>query len=116
MFILYKLFTKEILFWKNTAKEQESSRVSCCRLYAALGEQTVYTAYDDFLADDNQYDWFKNAVMGNPPPQIKVLSEDEVRTRLRTMKEGYPSLNENITPRSHGYRKYDRNIDWAKKT
>ncbi|KAI0449454.1 hypothetical protein F5B21DRAFT_509141 [Xylaria acuta] len=115
MFILHKLFTREIFFWKGIARERERSGVSCCRLCAALGEHNVCMACEELLADDNQYDWFRNAVLGEPPLRIKDLSEEEVKIRLRTMSDGYPVLREDITPRPHGFDNYDGNIDWAKK-
>ncbi|KAL7786380.1 hypothetical protein V8C37DRAFT_405356 [Trichoderma ceciliae] len=81
----------------------------------ALGEQDICMACQVFLADENQYEWFKNAVRGEPPLPIKNLSEEEVKTRFRTMRDGYPTLREDITPRPHGFSNYDGNIDWAKK-
>jgi hypothetical protein len=116
MFILYKLFTREIFFWKGIARERERSGISCCRLCAALGEHNICKACEEFLADDNQYDWFRNAVLGEPPLQIKSLSEEEIKMRLRTVGDSYPKLNENITPRPHGgFDNYDGNVDWANK-
>lgn len=115
MFILQKLFTSDIRFWKGIARERERSGVSCCRLCAAWGEHSICIACEDFLADDNQYDWFRNAVLGEPPLQMKDLSDEEVKTRLRTMYYSYPALRENITPRPHGFDNYNGNTDWAKK-
>lgn len=115
MFILYKLFTKEILFWKGIARERERSGVSCCRLCAALGEQDICMACQVFLADENQYEWFKNAVRGEPPLPLKGLSEEEVKKRFLTMSKDKPTLSEEITPRPRGFGNYDGNIEWAKK-
>ncbi|UKZ53269.1 hypothetical protein TrVGV298_007061 [Trichoderma virens] len=41
-------------------------------------EHDICTACQVFLADKNQYEWFKNAVRGEPPLQIKDLSEEEL--------------------------------------
>lgn len=46
---------------------------------------------------------------------MKDLSDEEVKTRLRTMYDGYQALRENITPRPHGFDNYNGNTDWAKK-
>lgn len=110
MFILYKLFTKEIRFWKGIARERERNGVSCCRLCAALGEQDICIACQDFLRDENQYEWFKDAVRGEPPLLIKDLSEEQVKTRLWAMHD-YRTLNEYFKPQSYGFSYYDGNID-----
>jgi ketosteroid isomerase-like protein len=116
MFILHKLFTREISFWKDIARERERSGISCCRLCAALGEHETCSDCQEFLADDNQYDWFKNAVLGRPPLQMKDLSDEEITARRRTLRETYPALREDITPRPHGFHNsYDGNVDWAGK-
>lgn len=115
MFILRYLFTKELLFWKGIARDCERSGVYCCRLCAALGEQDICMACQVFLADENQYEWFKNAVRGEPPLTMKDLSEEELETRFSTMNHYYPTLNQDIMPRPHGVPNYDGNIDWARK-
>ncbi|KAI0594917.1 hypothetical protein F4775DRAFT_571898 [Biscogniauxia sp. FL1348] len=114
MFILYKLFTREINFWKDVARERERNGVSCCRLCAALGENICLDC-EHFLADDNQYEWFRNAVLGEPPLRLQDLSKEEVKTRLRSIRGRYPKLKGNISPRPHGFMNYDGNIDWAHK-
>ncbi|KAK0743081.1 hypothetical protein B0T18DRAFT_330457 [Schizothecium vesticola] len=115
MFILYKLFTREVLYWKGIARERERSDISCCPLCAALGDHDLCVACEEFLADDNQYGWFRNAILGESPLQMKALSGEEVKIRLRTMRDDYPVLKEDIAPRPHGIRNYDGNADWARK-
>lgn len=115
MFILYQLFTKEILFWKDIARERGKSDISCCRLCAALGEHAICMACQVFLADDNQYEWFTNAVRGEPPLLIKDLSEEEIKTRFTTIHYDNLKVADDITPRPRGFGNYDGNIDWANK-
>ncbi|KAM0449293.1 hypothetical protein ACHAO4_007640 [Trichoderma viride] len=68
-----------------------------------------------FLADENQYEWFKNAVRGEPPLPIKDLSEEEVKNRFLNMSKDKTTLSEDVTPRPRGFGNYDGNIEWAKK-
>ncbi|UKZ79044.1 hypothetical protein TrVFT333_006795 [Trichoderma virens FT-333] len=71
-----------------------------------------------FLADKNQYKWFKNAVRGEPPFQIKELSEEEAATRFWTIRTQYRTLRQDIAPRPYGFNNidnYDGNIDWTRK-
>ncbi|KAM0452045.1 hypothetical protein ACHAPV_009669 [Trichoderma viride] len=76
---------------------------------------TARTSTRMFLADENQYEWFKNAVRGEPPLPLKGLSEEEVKKRFLTMSKDKPTLSEEITPRPRGFGNYDGNIEWAKK-
>jgi hypothetical protein len=68
-----------------------------------------------FLADENQYEWFKNAVRGKPPLTIQHLSKEEIETRFLTIHDDNLKMAKDITPRPHGFGNYDGNIDWAKK-
>jgi hypothetical protein len=113
MFILYKFFTQEIRFWKGIAKERERSGMSCCRLCAALGEQKICRACREFLADQYQYEWFKNAVRGELPLSMKDLSDEEVKERFRIIHDDYLAQVGDIASRPRGLRRYDENIDWA---
>ncbi|KAK0612267.1 hypothetical protein B0T14DRAFT_531878 [Immersiella caudata] len=115
MFILYKLFTREILYWKGIAQERKKNGISCCPLCAALGDHdTMCVACEEFLADDNQYHWFRNAVLGKQPLQLNPLSEEALKTRFKNMNEHYPVLRHNIAPRPYGpHPDYDGNADWA---
>jgi len=116
MFILYKLFTREICFWKDIARKRERNGVSCCRLCAALGEQNICMACEQFLAHDNKFDWFRNAILGEPPLRMKTLSEEEVKARLGNLQWQEISRNGHIFPEPHGYSvSSDGNIDWAEK-
>lgn len=88
MFILVKLFTREILFWKAIVRERERNGVSCCKVCAAPGEPSVCAACEEFLLNDNQPYWLKNAVLGEPAFQMTELSDEELDSRLWASRHG----------------------------
>ncbi|KAI1368239.1 hypothetical protein F5Y08DRAFT_355490 [Xylaria arbuscula] len=116
MFILYKIFTKEIAYWRRLAEERKRDGVLCCPCCATIGDDEMCSTCNKFLAVENQYDWLRNAILGHQPLEIKNLTEEEIKGVLATLNTDYPCLREDILPWSQTVvGGFDGNLDWTRK-
>lgn len=83
MFVLYKLFSREIQFWRATARDRRAQGLSCCECCAKIGKDGICYACEDVLEDPCRYQWFKDCLMGKQPFEITPLEGPELEKRLR---------------------------------
>ncbi len=118
MFVLHKLFTREIAFWRDIASSRKAQGISCCECCAAIGDFNICPKCENFSNDPRRYDWFKNAILGKPSLQSENLNTAEVQERLANMPYSHLSLKQNIIPTPYAtsyFGDYNGNIDWQKK-
>jgi hypothetical protein len=96
MFVLYKLFSREMQFWNSVARERIAQGLSCCKYCAAMGEDDVCEACEDVLNDPNRYLWFKACVMGEKPFRVTSLKGPVLQQRLKRSQNHDLSLREYI--------------------
>jgi hypothetical protein len=94
VFLLYKLSTTEIAYWRRAAKERKENGISCCECCAATGDHQICSSCERILQDKWRYQWYKNALRGEKTLQVKTLEGDEVRARLRAIEKEstYPEV------------------------
>ncbi|KAJ4303245.1 hypothetical protein N0V90_002138 [Kalmusia sp. IMI 367209] len=112
MFILYKLFSREMRFWRNVARERKAQGMSCCECCAAIGEEDVCNACTDVLFDDGRYTWFKLCLKGEEPFTVAPLEGLDLQRRLHSSENHELSLREYIWNRRHDG-PTDDDGDWA---
>lgn len=96
MFVLYKLFTREIAFWRGVGKERRAQGISCCECCAAIGDDDICRACTIFLREKNRYKWFKDSILGKCPFTLKSLDKAELEERLERSQNHDLSLSEYI--------------------
>jgi hypothetical protein len=96
MFVLYKLFTREIAFWRDVGRDRRAHGLSCCECCAAIGDDDICQACTNFLEDPNRYRWFKDSLLGKSPFTIKTLDKTELQKRLARSQNHDLSLTEYI--------------------
>jgi hypothetical protein len=112
MFILYKLFSREMQFWRVVARDRVAQDVRCCEYCAAMGEHDICDACKDFLYDRNQYSWFKGCVKGEEPFLVTALEGHDLQKRLDRSENHDLSLRQYIwNGRYNG--PTDDDGDWA---
>ena len=106
MFFLYKLFTTEMAYWRRVAKERKEKRISCCECCAAIGDHEICSSCERVLQDKWRYQWYKNALRGEKPLEVRSLEGRELRARMRAIE---------IETRVHGVymRRQWRDRHWA---
>lgn len=82
MFVLYKLFSREISFWRDVAKNRAAQDIVCCQCCAAIGEEYICNECDDVLQDPNRYQWLVDCMLGKPPFTFTDLPKEELEERL----------------------------------
>lgn len=82
MFVLYKLFTREIAFWRGVGRDRRAQGLSCCECCAAIGDDDICRVCTRFLQDPHRYKWLKDSLLGKSPFIIKILDKDELGERL----------------------------------
>jgi hypothetical protein len=87
VFLLYKLTTTEIAYWRRAAKERKENGISCCECCAATGDHQICSSCERILQDKWRYQWYKNALRGEKTLQVRTLEGDEVRARLRAIEK-----------------------------
>jgi hypothetical protein len=114
MFIVYKLFTREMEYWRSLANDRMNKGISCCRYCSTIQESEKCPDCSDFLSDTDQYEWLRNAISGRVPIPLQTrLSSDEVKKQLYNQRSTHPTLNEILTSRTGDYGTYDANADWT---
>jgi hypothetical protein len=83
MFILYKLFSREIQFWRATAIDRKAQGVPCCECCAKIGEDDICYDCESVLEDPYRYLWFKNCLLGKQPFEKTALEGFELKEMLR---------------------------------
>lgn len=115
MFFLYKLFSREIRFWREVALERRRQGLSCCTVCAAVTEDCTDTLCEDCetaLIEPGRYTWFKRCMMGEEAIQISPLEEPEPQKRMKRSQNHDLSLREYIW-NSRYDRPTDDDDDWA---
>jgi hypothetical protein len=80
MFILYKIFSREISFWRDVARDRRAQGLFCCKCCAAIGEHDICQACNLVLQDPNRYQWFKDCLVGKPFT-ITALNKSKLKKR-----------------------------------
>ncbi len=81
-FVLYKIFSQEIAFWRSVAENRRAEGVRCCSCCAAVGPIDICQACQAVLDDPNRYTWLKRCLKGKAPFEATELSKSEMRERL----------------------------------
>ncbi|KAK4032495.1 hypothetical protein C8A01DRAFT_50726 [Parachaetomium inaequale] len=89
LFLVYKLFTAEIAYWRGVAKERRERGISCCKCCAALGDHEICSACEQVFGKDRRCQWYKNALRGRETFPVRPLEGDELKARLRAIDSGY---------------------------
>jgi hypothetical protein len=63
-FIIYKIMTREILYWRNKAEVRALGGVSCCMCCAAFGAVDICYYCSEALEDKSKPAWLKSAMLG----------------------------------------------------
>ena len=93
-FLLYKLATAEMAYWRRVAKERKENGISCCECCAATGHHEICSSCERVLQDKWRYQWYKNALRGEKTLQVRPLEGDDLGARLRAIEKEskYPEV------------------------
>jgi hypothetical protein len=89
LFLVYKLFTTEIAYWRGVAQGRRERGISCCESCAAPGHHDICSACEQVLGDDHRCQWYKNALRGRETFPVRPLEGDELRARLQAIGSKY---------------------------
>jgi hypothetical protein len=96
MFVLYKLFTREVAFWRDVGRDRRAQGLSCCEFRAAIGNDDICRVCTNFLQNPTRYEWFKDVLLGKSLFTIKTLDKTELEERLKRSQNHDHSLDEYI--------------------
>ncbi|VUC24620.1 unnamed protein product [Clonostachys rosea] len=83
MFVLYKLFSREISFWRSTARDRRAAGHSCCQCCATLGHDDICLECMDVLEDGNRYTWMKDCLLDSSTLGRRLRSPQNHEFSLR---------------------------------
>jgi hypothetical protein len=115
MFVLYKLLSREISFWRTSARDRKAQGMSCCECCAAVSmieDNGICRTCNAVLQDPNRYQWIKDCLLGKPPFTIKTLDEDGLGERMSRSENHDLSLRQYIWSGPH-HGPTDDEGDWA---
>ena len=110
-FVLYKIFSQEIAFWRSVAASRRAEGLNCCRCCAAPGPIDVCEFCQGILDDPNRYTWMKRCLKGEAPFQLTKPSADELRRKLWFFQQ-YPGTK--VFDLHRGAVKGNDDDDWAR--
>ncbi len=95
MFLLYKLSTAEMAYWRRVAKERKENGISCCECCAATGDHEICSSCERVLQDRLRYQWYKNALRGEKTLEVRPLEGHDLGARLRAIEKEskYPEVH-----------------------
>jgi hypothetical protein len=114
-FFLYKLFSREIRFWREVTLERRRQGLSCCTVCAAVTEDctnTICEGCETALFEPGRYTWFKTCMMGEEAFQIAPLEGPELQKRMERSQNHDLSLRQYIWNGRHDG-PTDDDGDWA---
>lgn len=115
MFFLYKLFSREIRFWRQVALKRRRQGLPCCEICAAVEEDCTGTICEDCetaLFEPDRYTWFTCCMMGEQAFQIAPLEEPELQKRMERSENHGLSLRQYIWNKRYDG-PTDDDDDWA---
>lgn len=82
-FILYKLLSRELSFWRSVAHDRRTKGLSCCECCSFPGYDHICEVCQAVLDDPRRLNWIKAHLMGRKPFDLKLLSESEIKDRVQ---------------------------------
>ncbi|KAJ5738051.1 hypothetical protein N7493_001206 [Penicillium malachiteum] len=77
VFLIYKIVTKEVRYWRAIAKERKDQGIDCCDVCARepeMADGLCYQCSEKFLKVNEL--WFQNALLGEQPIAYEPLEPD----------------------------------------
>ncbi|KAL2871431.1 uncharacterized protein BJX67DRAFT_342232 [Aspergillus lucknowensis] len=77
IFVIYKVVTREVRYWRAIAKERKDQGVHCCDICACeleIGDQICDKCWDEI--DTVGEIWFENALLGKQPIEYRPLDPE----------------------------------------
>jgi hypothetical protein len=110
MFLIYKLLTTDIAYWRGVARERRANGVSCCQCCAAIGDHDTCPACEGVFQNRFREQWYKNALRGEEAIQVRPLQGAKLEARLRAVEKKCPDY-----PGSHQlFGLDDKDAVWAR--
>lgn len=81
-FILYKLLSRELSFWRSVAQDRRTQGLSCCECCSFPGYDHICEVCQAVLDDPRRPNWIKAHLLGEKPFDLKKLSEFGIKKRV----------------------------------
>jgi hypothetical protein len=78
IFIIYKIVTREVRYWRTIAKECKEQGIDCCDICAGevdIEDKICYQCSEDITYDVHEL-WFKNALLGKQPIDFRPINPE----------------------------------------
>jgi hypothetical protein len=134
MFLIYKLISREMRYWREVADAQRTSGTWACALCADVVDERwregkiCFNCFDR-LDDDETFDWFRNSLLGEPAFEAPdggatdggEESEDELfldelpslNVRWNRALRAYPALEERFHDMDELLAQCDKFTEWS---
>ena len=81
-FVLYKIFSQEIAYWRSVAENRQAEGESCCSCCAKVGSVDICRSCQKILNSPNYYTWMKRCLRGEAAFELLKPSAEEMESRL----------------------------------
>ncbi|KAJ5364539.1 uncharacterized protein N7496_010252 [Penicillium cataractarum] len=78
IFIIYKIVTREVRYWRNIAKECKDRGIDCCDICAGeveIGVKICNQCGDEIFDKVDEF-WFENALLGKQPIDYRPINPE----------------------------------------